>query len=462
MVEGGGVGKEDINHILIGFDVIAAAAGIVYFPLIGIGVILIEGESFCFAVEVLLIEFKLTFDHVLRMRAPIRGGVAEVSYVLAGADGETGKAGIKIIMERRGGESDGGVNVGIDREFDVFRFDAGFDIRDKSADRYITGEITVGGDIECGVTIPIRAGVGRKEVGFFGDKIKIIAGFGVGAGEGLFGLNGDGEGGHISSLLLGCGFNFRLGCGVNISVDGGIEAIKQDAAVHDKGFELLGTAMIAGTELGVNFVPIGIHIFIDVAVGDGEVAGGIMVDGSGFGDGGIDGGSAFIEKGLRRDGLIVFGFVREGSRDGLRIKVGGGGLDNTGFIFNQAKFPLDAEGELRIGVGIVFADVLDDGIVIDIVQNGIKDFAVGGGGPDDLDGGEVGGAGMGFAVVDALLLLDKAVIPFHFGVDLVEDIAAGGVKLRGIADDFIHGLVDFITPGNGGGCRFWSYSNRDT
>lgn len=187
-----------------------------------------------------------------------------------------------------------------------------------------------------------------------------------------------------------------------------------------------------------------------------------MVDGSGFGDGGIDGGSAFIEKGLRRDGLIVFGFVREGSRDGLRIKVGGGGLDNTGFIFNQAKFPLDAEGELRIGVGIVFADVLDDGIVIDIVQNGIKDFAVGGGGPDDLDGGEVGGAGMGFAVVDALLLLDKAVIPFHFGVDLVEDIAAGGVKLRGIADDFIHGLVDFITPGNGGGCRFWSYSNRDT
>ena len=89
------------------------------------------------------------------------------------------------------------MNVGIDREFDVFRFDAGFDIRDKSADRYITGEITVGGDIECGVTIPIRAGVGRKEVGFFGDKIKIIAGFGVGAGEGLFGLNGDGEGRHI-------------------------------------------------------------------------------------------------------------------------------------------------------------------------------------------------------------------------------------------------------------------------
>ena len=461
MVEGGGVRKEDINHILIGFNAIAAAAGIVFFPLIGIGDILIEGENFCFAVEVLLIEFKLTFDHVLRMGAPVRGGVAEVSYVLAGADGETGKAGIKIIMERRGGKSDGRVNVGIDREFDVFRFNAGFDIRDKSADRYITGEITVGGDIECGVTIPIRAGVGRKEVGFFGDEIKIIAGLGVGASEGLFGLNGDGEGGHISSLLYGCGFNFRLGCGVNISVDGGIEAIKQDTAVHDKGFELLGGAVIAVAELDVSFVPIGVHDFIDVAVGDGEVAGGIIVDSSGLGNCGIDGGSAFIEKGLRRDGLIVFGFVREGSRDGLRIKVGGGGLDNTGFIFNQAKFPLDAEGELRIGVGIVFADVLDDGIVIDIVQNGIKDFAVGGGGPDDLDGGEVGGAGMGFAVVDALLLLDKAVIPFHFGVDLAEDIAAGGVKLRGVADDFIHGLVNFIAPGDGGGYRFGGYSNRD-
>ena len=116
VVERGGVGKEDINHSLIGFDVIAAAAGIVFFPLIGIGIILIKGESFCFAVEVLLIEFKLTFDHVLGMRAPVRGGVAKVSYVLAGADGETGKAGIKIIMKRRGGESDGGVNVGIDKE----------------------------------------------------------------------------------------------------------------------------------------------------------------------------------------------------------------------------------------------------------------------------------------------------------------------------------------------------------
>ena len=61
-------------------------------------------------------------------------------------------------MERRGGESDGGVNVGIDGKLDVFRFNAGFDIRDKSADRFITGEITIGGDIECGVAIPIRAG----------------------------------------------------------------------------------------------------------------------------------------------------------------------------------------------------------------------------------------------------------------------------------------------------------------
>nr|DAG67655.1 MAG TPA: hypothetical protein [Caudoviricetes sp.] len=203
VVESGGVRKEDINHILIGFDVIAAAAGIVFFPRIGIGVILIEGESFCFAVEVLLIEFKLTFDHVLRTRAPVRGGVAEVGYVLAGADGETGKAGIKIIMERRGGESDGGVNVGIDGELDVFRFNAGFDIRDKSADRFITGEITVGGDIECGVAIPIRAGIRREEVGVFGDKIKIIAGFGVGAGEGLLSLDGDGEDGHIQASFAG-------------------------------------------------------------------------------------------------------------------------------------------------------------------------------------------------------------------------------------------------------------------
>lgn len=124
MVEGSGVGKEDINHILIGFNAIAAAAGIVFFPLIGIGVILIEGESFCFAVEVLLIEFKFTLDHVLRTGAPIRGGVAEVSYVLAGADGETVAAGIKIIMERCGGDGDGGVNVGIDGKLDVFGFNA--------------------------------------------------------------------------------------------------------------------------------------------------------------------------------------------------------------------------------------------------------------------------------------------------------------------------------------------------
>lgn len=185
-----------------------------------------------------------------------------------------------------------------------------------------------------------------------------------------------------------------------------------------------------------------------------------MVDGSGLGDGGIDGGGTFIQEGLRGDGLIVFWFVRQGSRDGLRIKVSSRRLDNAGFVFDEAEFPLDTEGELRIGVGIVFTDVLDDSIVIDIVQNGIKDFAVGGGGPDDLDGGEVGGAGVGFAVVDALLLLDKAVIPFHFGVDLIENIAAGGVKLRGVADDFIHGLVDFITPGNGGGCRFGGYSNK--
>lgn len=356
MVEGGGVGEEDINHILIGFDVIAAAAGIVFFPFIGIGVILIEGEKFCFAVEVLLIEFKLALDHVLRTGAPVRGGVAEVSYVLAGADGETGKAGIKIIMEWGGGESDGGVNVGIDREFDVFRFNAGFDIRDKSADRFITGEITVGGDIECGVAIPIRAGVGREEIGVFGDKIKIIAELGVGAGEGLFGLNGDGEGGHISSLLLGCGFNFRLGCGVNISVDGGIEAIKQDAAVHDKGFELLGGAVIAVTELDVSFVPIGVHGFIDVAVGDGEVAGGIIVDSSGLGDGGIDGGCTFIQKGLRRGGLgLLCGFIRQGGGDGLFIQNGGGRrFDDAGFGFNEAEFPLDTDGKLRVGVGIVF------------------------------------------------------------------------------------------------------------
>ena len=462
MVERGGVGKEDINHILIGFDTIAAAAGIVFFPLIGIEVILIEGESFCFAVEVLLIEFKFTLDHVLGMRAPVRGGVAEVSYVLAGADGETGKAGIKIIMERSGGESDGGVNVGIDREFDVFRFNAGFDIRDKSADRFITGEITVRGDIECGVAIPIRAGVGREEVGFFGDEIKIIAGFGVGAVEGLFGLNGDGEGGHISSLLLGCGFNFRLGCGVNISVDGGIEAIKQDTAVHDKGFELLGGAVIAVTELDMSFVPIGIHVFIDVAVSDGEVVGGIMVDSSGLGNGGIDGGSTFIQNGLRRGGLgLLCGFIRQGSGYGLFIQNGGSRrFDDAGFGFNEAEFPLDTNGKLRVGVGIVFADVLDDGIVIEIVQNRIEDFAVGSGGFDNLDGGDIS-IGVRLAVVDALLLMNKAVIAFHFVVDLVEDIAAGGVKLRGVADNFIHGLVDFITPGDGGRYRFGGYSNRD-
>lgn len=456
MVEGGGVGKEDINHILIGFDAIAAAAGIVFLPLIGIGVILIESESFCFAVEVLLIEFKLTFDHVLRTGAPVRGGVAEVSYVLASADGETGKAGIKIIMERRGGESDGGVNVGIDRKLDVFRFNAGFDIRDKSADRFITGEITVGGDIECGVAIPIRARVGRKEVGFFGDEIKIIAGLGVGAGEGLFGLNRDGEGGHISSLLYGCGFNFRLGCGVNISVDGGIEAIKQDTAVHDKGFELLGGAVIAVAELDVSFVPIGVHDFIDVAVGDGEVAGGVIVDSSGLGNCSIDGGSTFIQKGLRGGGLgLLCGFIRQGGGNGLFIQNGSGRrFDDAGFGFNEAEFPLDTEGKLRVGVGIVFADVLDDGIVIEIVQNRIEDFAVGSGGFDNLDGGEIRSIDVGLAVVDALLLLDKAIIAFHFGVDLAEDIAAGGVKLRGVADDFIHGLVDFITPGDGGGYRF--------
>ena len=463
MVEGGGVGEEDINHILIGFDVIAAAAGIVFFPLIGIGVILIEGESFCFAVEVLLIEFKLALDYVLRMRAPVRGGVTEVSYVLASADGETGKAGIKIIMERSDGENDGGVNVGIDGKFNVFRSNAGFDIRDKSADRFITGEITVGGDIECGVAIPIRAGVGREEVGFFGDKIKIIAGFGVGAGEGLFGLNGDGEGGHISSLLLGCGFNFRLGCGVNISVDGGIEAIKQDAAVHDEGFELLGGAVIAVTELDVSFVPIGVHDFIDVAVGDGEVAGGIIVDSGSLGNGGIDGGSTFIQKGLRGGGLgLLCRFIRQGGGNGLFIQNGGGRrFDDAGFVFDEAEFPLDTEGKLRVGVGIVFADVLDDGIVIEIIQNRIEDFAVGSGEFDNLDGGEIGIIGVRLAVVDALLLLDKTVIAFHFGVDLVEDIAAGGVKLRGVADDFIHGLVDFITPGDGGGYRFGGYSNRD-
>lgn len=455
MVEGGGVGEEDINHILIGFDAIAAAAGTVYFPLIGIGVILIEGESFCFAVEILLIEFKLTLDHVLSMRAPVRGGVAEVGHVLAGADGETGKAGIKIIMERRGGKSDGGVNVGIDGKLDVFGFNAGFDIRDKSADRFITGEITVGGDIECGVAIPIRAGVGREEVGFLGDEIKIIAGLGVGAGEGLFGLNGDGKGGHISSLLYGCRFNFRLGCGVNISVDGGIEAIKQDAAVHDKGFELLGGAVIAVAELDVSFVPIGVHDFIDVAVGDGEVAGGIIVDSSGLSNCGIDGGSTFIQKGLRRGGLgLLCGFIRQGGGNGLFIQNGSGRrFDDAGFGFNEAEFPLDTEGKLRVGVGIVFADMLDDGIVIEIIQNRIEDFAVGSGGFDNLDGGDIS-IGVGLAVVDALLLLDKAVIAFHFGVDLVEDIAAGGVKLRGVADDFIHGLVDFITPGDGGGYRF--------
>lgn len=98
--------------------------------------------------------------------------------------------------------------------------------------------------------------------------------------------------------------------------------------------------------------------------------------------------------------------------------------------------------------------MLDDGIVIEIVQNRIEDFAVGSGGADNLDCGDIRSTGVGLAVVDALLLLDKAIIAFHFGVDLAEDIAAGGVKLRGVADDFIHGLVDFITPGDGGGYRF--------
>ena len=203
MVEDGGVGEEDINHVLIGFDVIAAAAGVVFLPLIRIGVILIEGESFCFAVEVLLIKLKFTLDYVLSTGAPVRGGVAKVGHILAGADSKTAAAGIKIIMERRGREGDGGVDVGIDGELDVFRFNAGFDIRDKSADRFITGEVAIGYNVKSGVTIPILAGVGREEIGFLGDEIKIIAGFGVGAGEGLLSLDGDGEGGHIQASFAG-------------------------------------------------------------------------------------------------------------------------------------------------------------------------------------------------------------------------------------------------------------------
>ena len=221
--------------------------------------------------------------------------------------------------------------------------------------------------------------------------------------------------------------------------------------------------MIAVTELDVSFVPIGIHVFIDVAVSDGEVVGGIMVDSSGLGNGRIDGGSTFIQNGLRRGGLgLLCGFIRQGSGNGLFIQNGGSRrFDDAGFGFNEAEFPLDTNGKLRVGVGIVFADVLDDGIVIEIVQNRIEDFAVGSGGFDNLDGGEIGIIGVGLAVVDALLLMNKAVIAFHFVVDLVEDIAAGGVKLRGVADNFIHGLVDFITPGDGGGYGFGGYSNRD-
>ena len=162
------------------------------------------------------------------------------------------------------------------------------------------------------------------------------------------------------------------------------------------------------------------------------------------------------EKGLRRGGLgLLCGFIRQGGGNGLFIQNGSGRrFDDAGFGFNEAEFPLDTDGKLRVGVGIVFADVLDDGIVIEIIQNRIEDFAVGSGGADNLDGGDIRSTGVGLAVVDALLLLDKTVIAFHFGVDLVEDIAAGGVKLRGVADDFIHSLVDFITPGDGGGYRF--------
>ena len=65
--------------------------------------------------------------------------------------------------------------------------------------------------------------------------------------------------------------------------------------------------------------------------------------------------------------------------------------------------------------------MLDDGIVIEIVQNRIENFAVGSGGFDNLDGGEIRSIDVGLAVVDALLLLDKAVIAFHFG---------GRLKLR--------------------------------
>ena len=188
-----------------------------------------------------------------------------------------------------------------------------------------------------------------------------------------------------------------------------------------------------------------------------------MVDSSGLGNGRIDGGSTFIQNGLRRGGLgLLCGFIRQGSGNGLFIQNGGSRrFDDAGFGFNEAEFPLDTNGKLRVGVGIVFADVLDDGIVIEIVQNRIEDFAVGSGGFDNLDGGEIGIIGVGLAVVDALLLMNKAVIAFHFVVDLVEDIAAGGVKLRGVADNFIHGLVDFITPGDGGGYGFGGYSNRD-
>ena len=122
MVKDGGVGEEDINHILIGFDVITGADGIFFVPGVGTGVIVVKSEELGFIVEVLLEGCEFILDDHFGAGGPIGGGVAEVGHVLTSGDGETAAAGIKIIVKRGGGEGDGGMNIGIDGEFEVIGF----------------------------------------------------------------------------------------------------------------------------------------------------------------------------------------------------------------------------------------------------------------------------------------------------------------------------------------------------
>lgn len=122
VVEDGGVGEEDIDHILIGFDVIAGADGIFFVPGVGTGVIVVKSEELGFIVEVLLEGCEFILDDHFGAGGPIRGGVAEVGHVLAGTDGETAAAGIKIIVERGGGKGDAGVDIGIDGKLEIIGF----------------------------------------------------------------------------------------------------------------------------------------------------------------------------------------------------------------------------------------------------------------------------------------------------------------------------------------------------